>query len=113
MQGSKFQIAAPVHFGGLEVKRGPYNILRCDTVAVHRILTVNFFRHILIGLTRSEKTSVMSTVKRPGTHIWQICWQIYPPPVDLPVDLNGDFRFLLLEPILADQLADLPPSSSI
>ena len=26
--------------------------------------------------------------------------------VDLPVDLNGNFRFLLLELILADQLAD-------
>ena len=35
-------------------------------------------------------------------------WQIYP-PVDLPVDRNGNFRFLLSELILADQLADLPP----
>ena len=32
-----------------------------------------------------------------------------PPKVDLPVDLNGNFRFLLLELIWADQLADLPP----
>ena len=32
-----------------------------------------------------------------------------PPSIDLPVDLNADFRFLLLELILADQLADLPP----
>ena len=35
-----------------------------------------------------------------------------PPPVDLPVDLNGNFRFLLLELIWADQLADLPPHRS-
>ena len=28
--------------------------------------------------------------------------QIYPPPIDLPVDLNGNFRFLLLELVLAD-----------
>ena len=33
----------------------------------------------LIGLTRSEKTSVMCTPKRGGTLIWQIKWQIYPP----------------------------------
>ena len=29
--------------------------------------------------------------------------------VDLPVDLNGNCRFVLFELILADQLADLPP----
>ena len=29
-----------------------------------------------------------------------------PPRVDLPVDLNGNLRFLLLELILVDQLAD-------
>ena len=34
------------------------------------------------------------------------------PPVDLPVDLNGNFRFLLLELTWADQLADLPPGRS-
>ena len=32
-----------------------------------------------------------------------------PPPVDLPVDLNGNFRCLPLELILADHLADLTP----
>ena len=31
------------------------------------------------------------------------------PPIDLPVDQNGNFRLLLFELILADQLADLPP----
>ena len=31
------------------------------------------------------------------------------PWVDLPVDLNGNFRFLLFKLILEDQLADLPP----
>ena len=35
------------------------------------------------------------------------------PPVNLPVDLNGNFRFLLFELILADQLADLPPPCSV
>ena len=30
------------------------------------------------------------------------------PLVDLPVDLKGNFRFLLLEIILADQLVGLP-----
>ena len=35
------------------------------------------------------------------------------PPVDLPVDVNGNFRFLLLELILADEVTDLPPSTSI
>ena len=88
---------------------------------------------------QSKKTSVMRTVKCLGTHIWQINWQIYPqvdlpvvlngnfqiftvqahigrstgrskPHIDLPVDMNGNFRFLLLELILADQLADLPPN---
>ena len=43
----------------------------------------------------------------------QINWQIYSPQVDLPVHLNGNFRFLLLELIWADQLADLlPPGRS-
>ena len=37
-----------------------------------------YYYHCLIGLTQSEKTSVMSTVKCLGTHIWQITWQIYP-----------------------------------
>ena len=36
-----------------------------------------------------------------------------PPSIDLPVDLNEDFRFLLLELILADQLADLSPPTGI
>ena len=45
----------------------------------------------------------ISTVK--GSY-WQMKWHIYP-PIDLPVDLNGNFRFLLLELILADQ----PPNS--
>ena len=31
-----------------------------------------------------------------------------PPRVDLPVDLNGNKRFLLFELILADKLIDLP-----
>ena len=35
-----------------------------------------------------------------------------PPQVDLPVDLNGNFRFLLFKLIWADQLADLPPCRS-
>ena len=35
-----------------------------------------------------------------------------PNPVDLPVDLNGNFRFLLFKLILADQLADLPRGRS-
>ena len=39
---------------------------------------------------------------------WQIKWQIYPPYWHLVVK-NGDFTFLLLELILADQVADLPP----
>ena len=34
-------------------------------------------------------------------------------PVDLPVDLKGNFRFLLLEIILADQLAHLTPSTGM
>ena len=33
--------------------------------------------------------------------------------VDLPVDLNDNFGFLLLELIQADHLADLPPSRGI
>ena len=70
-----------------------------------------FIVESIIGLMQSEKTSVMSIVKHLGTHIWQINWQIYP-PVDLPVDLNGNFRFLLFKLILADQLADLPPGRS-
>ena len=28
----------------------------------------------VIGLMRSEKTSVMSTAKCSGTHLWQIKW---------------------------------------
>ena len=41
----------------------------------------------------------------------QVCSKLadLPPQVDLPVDMNGNFRFLLLELKWADQLADLPP----
>ena len=34
-----------------------------------------------------------------------------PTQVDLPLDLNGNFRFEIFKLILADQLADLPPAS--
>ena len=64
-----------------------------------------------IGLTRSEKTSVMSTVNVRELISGRSTGRSTP-PVDLPVDLNGNFRFLLLELILTDQLADLPPSRS-
>ena len=37
---------------------------------------------LLIGLTRSEKTSVMTTPKRPRAHFWQICQKIYPPSIE-------------------------------
>ena len=59
----------------------------------------------------SEWEFQIFTVKRS---YWQINWQIYS-PIDLPVDLNGNFRLLLLELILGDEVADLPPppSSSI
>ena len=33
-----------------------------------------------------------------------------PPPIDLPVDLNGNLGFFMLELIWADQMADLPPN---
>ena len=42
---------------------------------------------------------------------WHINWHIYP-LADLPVDLKGNFRILLLELILADQLAVLPLTRS-
>ena len=35
------------------------------------------------------------------------------PPKDLPVHINGNFTFLVLQLIYADQLADLPPQLSI
>ena len=38
----------------------------CSCKRMYTVLT-------LIGLTRSEKTSVMATPKRLGAHIWQIC----------------------------------------
>ena len=57
---------------------------------------------------QSKKTSVMSTAKCLGTYIWQINWQIYPLYWHLVVK-NGNMTFLLLELIVADQLADLPP----
>ena len=45
--------------------------------------TMYIMKICLIGLTRSGKTSVMTTPKLPGAHIWQINWQIrwqiYPP----------------------------------
>ena len=43
----------------------------------------------------------------------QVCSKLADlPPLDLPVDLNGSFRFLLLELIWTDQLPDLSPSRS-
>ena len=46
------------------------------------------------------------SVKQSMKH--QVCSKLADlPPIDLPV--NGNFRFLLYEPFLADQVADLPP----
>ena len=42
---------------------------------------------------------------------WQIYWQIYPQYWHLVVK-NGNLTFLLLELILADEVADLPPPST-
>ena len=56
------------------------------------------------GLTRSEKTSVMTTPKRPGTHIWQICLADLPPQSRID-SLNT------VTPNMADLLTDLPPPS--
>ena len=53
----------------------------------------------LVGLTRSEKTSVMTTPKRPGTHIWQICL------ADLPTHQSSIDALNTITP----NLADLPP----
>ena len=62
----------------------------------------------LIGLTRSEKTSVMTTPKRPGAHIWQICL------ADLPPHQSSIDALNTVTPNLADLLADLPsPQLSI
>ena len=41
-------------------------------------LNDKFTLNNIIGLTRNEKTSVMTTPKSPGAHIWQTRWQIYP-----------------------------------
>ena len=44
------------------------------------------------------------------TSYWQIYWQIYPPPVDLSMDLWQFYCFeLILADEVADLLADLPP----
>ena len=43
-------------------------------------------------------------------HIARSTQQIYPPPNWHPVLKNGNFTFPLLDFILADQLADLPPT---
>ena len=37
----------------------------------------------------------------------------YAPQVDLPVDVNDSYRFVLLKLIWADQLADLLPNNSM
>ena len=73
--------------------------LRCVTT----IVSVKLFLTILIGLTRSEKTSVMCTPKRPGAHIWPTRWQIYPPPHRSAISQILTLRSQ------ADQVVDLPP----
>ena len=75
-----------------------YVLMKCITVINIRncvLLIVN--SSYFIGLTRSKKTSVMTTPKRPGTQIWQIyppvltssgqAWQLADLPLDLPADL--------------------------
>ena len=47
----------------------------------------------------------ISTVR---AHICQINWQIYPPVEASSIVRNGDLTFLLLELILANQLAEPP-----
>ena len=56
-----------------------------SNVCNYQVLAIYIHSHtyhggsLLIGLTRSEKTSVMTTPKRPGAHIWQICLADLPP----------------------------------
>ena len=48
-----------------------------ETVIFYYFNKTRFF----IGLKLIEKTSVMTTPKCPGAHIWPTgCWQIYAPP---------------------------------
>ena len=68
----------------------------------------------LIGLTRSEKTSVMSTVKRPGTHIWQINWQIYPLPSRSASGSEWQFQIFTVKAHNGRSTGrSMPPSTSI
>ena len=69
------------------------------------VLRYSYITYILliIGLMQNEKTSVMTTLKPLGTHIWQICWGTYPPHQFSIDALNTS------TPHLADLLADLPP----
>ena len=57
---------------------------------------------VLIGLTRSEKTSVMTTHKRPGTQVWQI----YPRSAGRSTPPAIEHRCLAYR---YTKLADLPP----
>ena len=51
-----------------------YNIFHTEDAVKFIVTNIG----LLICLTRSERTSVMTTPKRPGAHFWQICRQMYP-----------------------------------
>ena len=82
-------------------------------------LSVGYFP--LFGLTRNEKTSVMTTPKRPGAHIWQICLADLPPTIE---HRSRQYRYtnlgrstpcqLSIDPMntATPNLADLPPCRS-
>ena len=48
--------------------RQAFTVLQLPQDWMENVLPCHF-----IGLTRSEKTSLMTTPKRPGAHFWQIC----------------------------------------
>ena len=105
--------------------RGDINLPICLSVylSVHPAGTTDFINGLPPPPSWQARVVVLMVVKWFGLsykrkdHLWSKAWsakcvqnwQIYPFPVDLPVDLNSNFGFLLLELIWADQLADLPP----
>ena len=67
---------------------------------------VFFMSSANFGCMQSEKTSVMTTPKCLGAHIWQICL------ADLPTSQSSINALNTITPNLADLLADLSPLQS-
>ena len=89
----------------LVVRNGNLRFILLELILAHNF-QICTFRVLVVNLVVKNGNFQIATVR--ATY-WQINWQILPLPQRHLVAKNGNLRPILLNFILAEQLADLPP----